>query len=241
LRIYFPEDRNIYGATVLDLFVATSEAAFIADVSDREMNRAVDEHILPEPLIRSDNGRRFARLGAALASFYFTSEDVYAAALRRKVVEEVSAILRLRKDMESILALRSGSLKDFDWRINVSGVSIGVVSVDIGSFVSKAMGRMRAIERAQKLIAVDPEILGGTPVFAGTRVPVDTVSASLKKGIDRKRILRAYPSLTDEHLDAARVYSEVYPRRGRPTKSSSAPPSWKIKSSRHVSRHDTKV
>jgi hypothetical protein len=50
---------------VLDLFVPTSEAAFIADVSDREMNRAVDEHILPEPLIRSGNGRRFARLGAA--------------------------------------------------------------------------------------------------------------------------------------------------------------------------------
>ena len=39
--------RNIYGATMLDLFVPTSEAAFIADVSDREMNRAVDEHILP--------------------------------------------------------------------------------------------------------------------------------------------------------------------------------------------------
>ena len=79
--------------------------AFIADVSDREMNRAVDEHILPEPLIRSGNGRRFARLGAALASFYFTSEDVYTATLRRKVVEEVSAMLRARGDMESILAL----------------------------------------------------------------------------------------------------------------------------------------
>jgi len=226
---------------VLDLFVATSEAAFIADVSDREMNRAVDEHILPEPLFRSDNGRRFARLGAALASFYFTSEDVYTATLRRKVVEEVSAILRLRKDMDSILALRSEFLKDFDWRINVSGVSLGVVSVDIGSFVSKAMGRMRAIERARKLITVDPEILGGTPVFVGTRVPVDTVAASLKKGIDRKRILGAYPSLTDECLDAARAYGEVYPRRGRTTKSLNAPPSWKIQSSVQVPRHDTKA
>jgi hypothetical protein len=26
---------------------------------------------------------------------------------------------------------------------------------------------------------------------------------------------RAYSTLTDEHLGAARVYSEVYPRRGR--------------------------
>lgn len=234
-------NRNIYGATVLDLFVATSEAAFIADVSDREMNRAVDEHILPASLIRSDNGRRFARLGAALASFYFTSEDVYAATLRRKVVEEVTKMLWARRDIESILALQSEFLRDIDWSINVRGVSIGIVSIDIGSFVSKAIDRMKVIERAQKLITVDPEILGGTPVFAGTRVPVDTVAASLKKGIDRKRILGAYQSLTDEHLDAARVYSEVYPRRGRPTKSSNAPPSWRIKSSRHVSRHDTKA
>ena len=226
---------------MLDLFVPTSEAAFIADVSDREMNRAVDEHILPEPLIRSGNGRRFARLGAALASFYFTSEDVYAATLRRKVVEEVTAMLRVRRDMESILALHSEFLKDIDWRINVRSVSIGVVSVDIGSFVLKAVNRMKTIERAEKLVTSDPEILGGAPVFAGTRVPVDTVMASLKKGIDRKRILRAYPFLTDEHLEAARIYSGVHPRRGRPTKTSTAPPSWKIKSSRHVARHDTKA
>jgi uncharacterized protein (DUF433 family) len=226
---------------MLDLFVPTSEAAFIADISDREMNRAVDEHILPEPLIRSGNGRRFARLGAALASFYFTSEDVYAATLRRRVVEEVTAMLRVRGDVESILALHSEFLGDIDWRINVRGVSLGIVSVDIGSFVRKAMSRIEAIERAQKLITTDPEILGGVPVFAGTRVPVDTVMASLKKGIDRKRILGAYPSLTDEHLEAARVYSEVHPRRGRPTKASTAPPSWKIKSSRHVARRDTKA
>jgi uncharacterized protein (DUF433 family) len=156
-------------------------------------------------------------------------------------VEEVTKMLWARRDIEPILALQSEFLRDIDWSINVRGVSIGIVSIDIGSFVSKAIDRMKVIERAQKLITVDPEILGGTPVFAGTRVPVDTVVASLKKGIDRNRILGAYPSLTDEHLDAARVYSEVYPRRGRPTKTSNAPPTWKITSSRHVSRHDTKA
>jgi hypothetical protein len=54
-------------------------------------------------------------------------------------------------------------------------------------------------------------------------------------------ILGAYRFLTDEHLEAAQVYSGVHPRRGRPTKASAAPPSWKIKSSRHVARHDTKA
>jgi uncharacterized protein (DUF433 family) len=225
-----------------DLFVPTAEAAFIAGVSDREMNRAVDEHILPEPLIRSDNGRRFARLGAALAGFYFTSEDIYTASLRRKVVEEVTAMTRIRGNREAILALQSEFLKDIDWHVNVSGVSIGVVCVDVGSFVTRALTRMKEIEKAQKVVASDPEILGGVPVFAGTRVPVDTVVASLKKGIDRKRILDTYPFLTDEHLEAAQVYVGVHPRRGRPSKAPPAPPlSWKIKSSRQVTRRDSKA
>ena len=150
-----------------DSFVPTAEAAFIAGISDRDMNRAVDEHILPEPLIRSGNGRRFARLGAALAGFYFTSEDVYTAPLRRKVVEEMTARLRVRADMESILALQAEFLRDIDWRINVRGVSVGVVSVDVGSFVTRALSRIKAIEKAQKLVTTDSEILGGVPVFAG--------------------------------------------------------------------------
>jgi hypothetical protein len=78
-------------------------------------------------------------------------------------------------------------------------------------------------------------------VFVGTRVPVDAVMASLKKGIDRKRILGTYSILTEEHLEAAPVYSVVYPRRGRPSKSSIASPSWKIKSSRHVPRRAAKA
>ena len=70
-------------------------------------------------------------------------------------------MLRARRDMESILALQAEFLRDIDWRINVRGVSIGIVSIDIGTFVSKVFDRMKEIERAQKLITVDPEILGG--------------------------------------------------------------------------------
>jgi hypothetical protein len=40
---------------VHDAFVPTAEAAFIGGVTDRAMNRAIDEHILPDSLIRSDS------------------------------------------------------------------------------------------------------------------------------------------------------------------------------------------
>ena len=37
------------------------------------------------------------------------------------------------------------------------------------------------MERAQ-IYHADPDILGGTPVFTGTRVPIDTLLVYLRKG-----------------------------------------------------------
>lgn len=57
------------------------------------------------------------------------------------------------------------------------------------------------------IVVLDPEILGGIPVFAGTRVPVAHVVADLRKGTDHTRIREAYPSLTDQHWWAALIVS----------------------------------
>lgn len=212
-----------------EFFVPIAEAAFIAGVSDRDLNRAIDEHILPDPLTRSGEGRRFTRLGAALAGFYFRSGDVYAAGLRRRVVEEVTSTVRVRSDTDSILALHPDAIRGIDWRIRVSGVPAGIIEVDVGSFVECALTRVESIEKAHQLITKDPMILGGLPTFKGTRVPVDSVAGSLKIGISRERILTAYASLTDAHLEAARVYADVHPPRLRTNKAAAVPPGWKLK------------
>jgi hypothetical protein len=151
-------------------FVPTAEAAFIADITDRDINRAVDEHILPESLVCNDNGRRFARLGAALAGFYFRSDDVYSAALRRRVIEEVVAMVRTRRDRDMALSLDVSVLRLLDWRVMVPSALAGVVPVDLGAFVARAVDRVRTLQRAEDLVTNDPAIMGGLPVFAGTRV-----------------------------------------------------------------------
>ncbi len=56
-------------------------------------------------------------------------------------------------------------------------------------------------------ITRDPGICGGTPVFAGTRVPLRTVLASLAHGDDETEILKSFPTLTREHLRAAVVFA----------------------------------
>ena len=49
----------------------------------------------------------------------------------------------------------------------------------------------------------DPEILGGTPVFVGTRVPVKNLFDYLEAGDSLDRFLTSFPSVTCEQAVAA--------------------------------------
>ncbi len=57
-------------------------------------------------------------------------------------------------------------------------------------------------------IHTDPDILGGTPVFVGTRVPVRILMEYLAAGDDLARFLDHFPTVTKEQavavLDFAR-------------------------------------
>ena len=61
---------------------------------------------------------------------------------------------------------------------------------------------------ASLLIQIDPDILGGTPVFAGTRVPVQTLFEYLEAGDSLDKFLDEFPSVGRERaiavLEAAR-------------------------------------
>ena len=48
------------------------------------------------------------------------------------------------------------------------------------------------------LITVDPEILGGTPVFKGTRVPVKTLFDYLERNYTLDEFLSCFPSISRE-------------------------------------------
>jgi uncharacterized protein (DUF433 family) len=60
----------------------------------------------------------------------------------------------------------------------------------------------------------DPEILGGTPVFVGTRVPVKTFYDYLEAGDTLGEFLNDFPSVTREQavaaLELARQMTEAH-------------------------------
>ena len=52
--------------------------------------------------------------------------------------------------------------------------------------------------QSSDLITVDREILGGTPVFRGTRVPVKTLFEYLEDNYTLEEFLESFPSVTGE-------------------------------------------
>jgi uncharacterized protein (DUF433 family) len=52
------------------------------------------------------------------------------------------------------------------------------------------------------IVVRDPEILGGRPVFRGTRVPVEVLFENLEDGLTLDEIVASYPSLNRADLVA---------------------------------------
>ena len=59
----------------------------------------------------------------------------------------------------------------------------------------------------KKLIAQDPNILGGKPVIAGTRMSVEVILEFLAGGMEIREMLKEYPFLTRGQIQAAIQYA----------------------------------
>lgn len=65
-----------------------------------------------------------------------------------------------------------------------------------------------------KVIHSDPNILSGTPVFVGTRVPAQSLIDYLAAGDSLDKFLDAFPSVTREQAVAALEWAREAPLTG---------------------------
>ncbi len=61
-------------------------------------------------------------------------------------------------------------------------------------------------------------ILGGEPVFKGTRIPLEHIAGLFRKGVSETEIHEDYPSLSDLDLAFASIHARMSPPPGRPRK-----------------------
>lgn len=195
-------------------FVPAPEAAYIGGVSLRDMNRMIDEDLVPRSLVRVEGGvRRFSPLAAAFARFFGQTDRALRPGVRKEILFEIAErVQQLPFPQEVILALRFDP-SAMNWKVVNDTMGL---QFDLSIFVTEAMRRAMALDRAARLVVEDSEVMGGQPCFAGTRVPISVVLASLDEAISMARLMASYPFLTDAHIEAARIYTAVRPRRGRP-------------------------
>ncbi len=68
----------------------------------------------------------------------------------------------------------------------------------------------------QPIVELDPDILGGTPVFAGTRVPIQALVDYLEGGDPLSEFLDDYPSVShDQAIAVLRLAKEMLLRYAR--------------------------
>jgi uncharacterized protein (DUF433 family) len=61
---------------------------------------------------------------------------------------------------------------------------------------------MASLASLSPAIRIDPDIQGGTPCFAGTRVPVKSLFDALQHGRSLEYFLEQFPSVTREQATA---------------------------------------
>jgi uncharacterized protein (DUF433 family) len=63
-----------------------------------------------------------------------------------------------------------------------------------------------------KRIVSDPAVLAGTPVFRGTRIPLEHIAGLIRNGVSAAEILEDHPALSPRDL----AYARAYVRRTEP-------------------------
>lgn len=176
------------------LFTAT-EAAVLTQLSVKAVNNAIDKKTIP-----AVSGRR-----AGHATRLLDLRALMSLALERRLADRF--VPELRREVFDALATAPRN------RVSLEG---GFLTIDLRELRRDLATALRALRRARDLVVSDPDIMGGDPVFRGTRIPVHLIATLIGQGSAETDLLEAYPRLTAEMVHLAPTYAAAYPLRGRP-------------------------
>lgn len=201
--------------------LTASEAAVVSSVSVRDINRVIDESILPADFVSIEDGRHVLAAGCSLIAFYFESAKQLTSEQRLWAIGIAGP--RLHRPLTMAALLKE------DWTLRDD-----FLTIDLAPFLRKTRERLARLDEARAMVSVSPQILSNTPVIGGTRVPVYDVAASVAAGIPMDRILAGYPSISAGQVELASIYAEANPLRGRPRSGHGLPEGARIISDRIV-------
>jgi len=141
------------------------------------------------------------------------SDVIYLGLLRRLEADEVSVARERRSRLARALKRHPPAVA---WREEISTT----LQIDWHALELDLEPRVSLYERGRDRIVEDPDILGGEPVFKGTRLAVRHIGGMRLKGESIGAILGDYPYLNADDVAFAAMYAESHPRLGRPRRES---------------------
>ena len=179
--------------------LTTSEAAIAAGVTVAKINRMIDKRILPKMLYKASQNRTVRKDACLWIAFYFETEDMLTSGARVKAMRNALAHNHSWDELRQCKFEESRT-----------------VQVLLSSIWDDVERRLSQLREAQDLVIEDPEILRGTPVIRGTRIPVYDVASLVEGGTPLEELREIYPKLTPTQIELASTYAKAHPQRGRP-------------------------
>lgn len=177
------------------------EAALLAEVSLRSVDKAIEEKVV-KPRRSPGQGTLLDRHDVLAIALIARAGLPLRPQTKRKINEWVHGF----PPEESFVETRELLLSD-------------VLVLRADTELRPLVDRLRYyLERRERHIESNSEIQGGEPVIAGTRLPVRAVAERLNRGDSIDSLAQDYPGIPTDAFEAARIYAEAHPRRGRPAR-----------------------
>ena len=179
-------------ATKPTTLMTANEAASVTGVPVRQVHRIIDAGLLGAAVKRRNKARLLAPRGLVGLKLAHDTAEVLTLQGRRAVVAT-----SLRSPRQSL-------------------IRADMIVVDARPAAQTVRSGLSLLAKARGLVSSTPEVLGGTPVFKGTRIPVHDIADMVANGDRPAEIVKAFPLLDVDRVRLAAIYAEAYPARGRP-------------------------
>jgi uncharacterized protein (DUF433 family) len=182
------------------MLMTANEAASVTGVPLRQVHRIIDAGLLGGAVKRRDKARLLAARALVGLKLAHETADVLTLRSRRAVV--ATSIRQPRQAM----------------------IRTDLVVIDARPAARAVRSGLSQLSKARGIVSSTPDVLSGTPIFKGTRIPVHDIADMLANGDRPAAIMKAFPQLDGDKIRLAAIYALAYPPRGRPrTKSSRRP------------------
>jgi len=186
---------------------SVNEAAAIAEVSPETIRTALEK--------KSVTPSHKRKTGKAVRH-QFSAGDV----LFVKVLIEFPFPLSKEDKLSLAQILARGSRKAAHWSREGADLVYRSgemqVLVECKPFRKTVAKNLAAFRWGRRRVVSSPEVLGGEPIFRGTRIPLQHVASLFRKGIPEQEITDDFPGLSPRDLEYARLFSRFGERPGRP-------------------------